>query len=181
MRQRRQQLGVLPVVKQIDTLAAEFPAQTNYLYMTVRMRRRRRRSKKPPKKRKENISVYSTPMSNTHVIFSSYLFLRVCVFCRTQYHGTENDVEAQTTSGQGQGGGVMHGDSVMVLGCGAYCIGSSVEFDWSAVSALRTLRQAAIKAVVVNCNPETVRHDQRGKRRAEHRQVLSFLTSVKKV
>ena len=76
---RRQQLGVVPVVKQIDTLAAEFPAQTNYLYMT--------------------------------------------------YHGTSHDVSEPS-------------DGVVVLGCGCYCIGSSVEFDWSAVSAVRTIRAA---------------------------------------
>jgi hypothetical protein len=69
VRRRRLQLGVVPVVKQIDTLAAEFACSTNYLYMT--------------------------------------------------YHGTESDVAASQ-------------DGVMVLGCGAYCIGSSVEFDWSA-------------------------------------------------
>mmetsp|Transcript_69997 Transcript_69997/g.158248 ORF Transcript_69997/g.158248 Transcript_69997/m.158248 type:complete len:1336 (-) Transcript_69997:184-4191(-) len=96
VRRRRQQLRVVPVVKQIDTLAAEFPAQTNYLYMT--------------------------------------------------YHGTENDVPPGS-------------EGVMVLGCGAYCIGSSVEFDWSAVSAVRTLRGAGFKAIVVNYNPETVSTD----------------------
>jgi hypothetical protein len=69
VRRRRLQLGVVPCVKQIDTLAAEFPCSTNYLYMT--------------------------------------------------YHGTESDVSASN-------------EGVMVLGCGAYCIGSSVEFDWSA-------------------------------------------------
>ena len=59
------------------------------------------------------------------------------------YHGTENDVTF-----------FEHG--VMVLGCGAYRIGSSVEFDWCAVSATRTLRKNGIKTVVVNYNPETV-------------------------
>ena len=96
VRRRRQMLGVRPIVKQIDTLAAEFPAQTNYLSMT--------------------------------------------------YHGTEHDVP-QDDKG------------VMVLGCGAYCIGSSVEFDWSAVSAVRQIRKAGHKAVVVNYNPETVSPD----------------------
>ena len=96
VRQRRLDLGVTPVVKQIDTLAAEFPAQTNYLYMT--------------------------------------------------YNGTESDV---TTGSLG----------VMVLGCGAYCIGSSVEFDWSAVSAVRTIRSAGLQAIIVNYNPETVSTD----------------------
>jgi len=96
VRAHRKELGVEPVVKQVDTLAGEFPAQTNYLYMT--------------------------------------------------YHGTENDVTF-----------FEHG--VMVLGCGAYRIGSSVEFDWCAVSATRTLRKNGIKTVVVNYNPETVSTD----------------------
>ena len=84
------------MVKQIDTLAAEFPAQTNYLYMT--------------------------------------------------YHGTHDDVEADK-------------DGVIVLGCGAYCIGSSVEFDWSAVSAIRQVRAVGNRAIVINYNPETVSTD----------------------
>jgi hypothetical protein len=80
----------------IDTLAAEYPAQTNYLYMT--------------------------------------------------YHGTEDDVAPAA-------------GSVMVLGGGPYCIGSSVEFDWCAVSAIRTLRSNGISTIMVNCNPETVSTD----------------------
>jgi len=88
--------GITPCVKQIDTLAAEFPAQTNYLYMT--------------------------------------------------YNGTESDVAPS-------------GDGVMVLGCGPYCIGSSVEFDWCAVSCVRALRASGHKAIVVNYNPETVSTD----------------------
>jgi carbamoyl-phosphate synthase/aspartate carbamoyltransferase len=96
VRQRRKQLNVLPCVKQIDTLAAEFPAQTNYLYMT--------------------------------------------------YGGSENDVP-------------MSDEGIVVLGCGPYCIGSSVEFDWCAVSAVRTIRELGKPAIVVNCNPETVSTD----------------------
>jgi carbamoyl-phosphate synthase/aspartate carbamoyltransferase len=96
IRRRRISMGVTPVVKQIDTLAAEFPAQTNYLYMT--------------------------------------------------YNGTEDDLDFSP-------GGVM------VLGCGAYCIGSSVEFDWCAVSAVRTVRRQGHEAIVVNYNPETVSTD----------------------
>ena len=87
------------MTKQIDTLAAEFPADTNYLYMT--------------------------------------------------YNGTEHDSEARP------GGS----DPVMVLGCGAYCIGSSVEFDWCAVSAVREIRASGGRAIVVNYNPETVSTD----------------------
>ena len=99
VRRRRQQMGVVPYVKQIDTLAAEFPAQTNYLYMT--------------------------------------------------YHGSEHDVSTVVDDRRG----------VMVLGCGAYCIGSSVEFDWCAVSAVRQVRTLGHKAIVVNYNPETVSTD----------------------
>jgi carbamoyl-phosphate synthase (ammonia) len=92
---RIKQFGIVPVVKQIDTMAAEYPAATNYLYMT--------------------------------------------------YNGTENDLDP----GQGS----------MVLGSGTYRIGSSVEFDWCSVSAIRTLRTLGRKTVVVNCNPETVSTD----------------------
>ena len=95
-RRHRLSLNLRPVVKQIDTLGAEFPACTNYLYMT--------------------------------------------------YHGDQSDVEPEDRG-------------VMVLGCGAYCIGSSVEFDWSAVSCVRQCRASGYRAVVVNYNPETVSTD----------------------
>ncbi|WFD01455.1 Carbamoyl-phosphate synthase [Malassezia obtusa] len=96
VRQRRKELGITPFVKQIDTVAAEFPAQTNYLYMT--------------------------------------------------YNAVENDV-------------VFTDHGVMVLGSGVYRIGSSVEFDWCAVRAIRTLREKGYKTVMVNYNPETVSTD----------------------
>ena len=98
MRTYRKQLGVLPVVKQIDTLAGEFPAQTNYLYLT--------------------------------------------------YCGTKNDVH-------------YTGDqkSIIVLGSGAYRIGSSVEFDWCGVQALNTIRNNGFRSVMINYNPETVSTD----------------------
>eukprot|EP00904_Undaria_pinnatifida_P012342 jgi/Undpi1/8238/HiC_scaffold_25.g10708.m1 len=96
VRRRRQAAGVRPFVKQVDTLAAEFPASTNYLYMT--------------------------------------------------YAGNEDDIERENMG-------------IMVLGCGAYCIGSSVEFDWCAVSCVRQLRSLGYKAIVVNYNPETVSTD----------------------
>ncbi|XP_075960179.1 carbamoyl-phosphate synthase [ammonia], mitochondrial [Anarhichas minor] len=88
--------GIKPWVKQIDTLAAEYPAMTNYLYCT--------------------------------------------------YHGQENDLDFKD-------------QGIMVLGCGPYHIGSSVEFDWCAVSSIRALRQMGKKTVVVNHNPETVSTD----------------------
>uniref|UniRef100_A0A8C3EWJ4 Carbamoyl phosphate synthase arginine-specific large chain n=1 Tax=Corvus moneduloides TaxID=1196302 RepID=A0A8C3EWJ4_CORMO len=95
-RQLRLRKNIVPWVKQIDTLAAEYPAVTNYLYAT--------------------------------------------------YSGQEHDVKFDDCG-------------VMVLGCGPYHIGSSVEFDWCAVSSIRTLRQLGNKTVVVNCNPETVSTD----------------------
>lgn len=96
VRAKRQSYGIVPYNKQIDTLAAEYPAETNYLYMT--------------------------------------------------YHGSESDVPSSN-------GGVV------VLGSGAYRIGSSIEFDWCAVSAIRTLRQLGLKATMINYNPETVSTD----------------------
>ena len=96
VRRLRVEKGITPVVKQIDTVAAEFPAFTNYLYLT--------------------------------------------------YNGTEHDVDFED-----------HG--VMVLGSGVYRIGSSVEFDWCSVRAIRTLRDQGFKTVMVNYNPETVSTD----------------------
>ncbi|XP_004851167.1 carbamoyl-phosphate synthase [ammonia], mitochondrial [Heterocephalus glaber] len=95
-RELRLKKNIHPWVKQIDTLAAEYPSVTNYLYVT--------------------------------------------------YNGQEHDINFDE-----------HG--LMVLGCGPYHIGSSVEFDWCAVSSIRTLRQLGKKTVVVNCNPETVSTD----------------------
>ena len=98
VRKYRKSLGIVPVVKQIDTLAAEYPAQTNYLYLT--------------------------------------------------YSGIANDVK-------------YLGDkkSIVVLGSGAYRIGSSVEFDWCGVQALNTIRKEGYRSVMINYNPETVSTD----------------------
>ena len=98
VREHRKSLGIVPVVKQIDTLAAEFPAQTNYLYLT--------------------------------------------------YNGTYDDVAYE-----------HDGKSVIVLGSGAYRIGSSVEFDWCSVTCLQTLQKQGYRGVMVNYNPETVSTD----------------------
>ncbi|MCI7293448.1 carbamoyl-phosphate synthase (glutamine-hydrolyzing) large subunit [Butyricimonas virosa] len=98
VRDYRKKLGVLPCVKQIDTLAGEYPAMTNYLYVT--------------------------------------------------YNGFENDVKYE-----------HDGRSVIVLGSGAYRIGSSVEFDWCGVSALNTIRKVGYRSVMINYNPETVSTD----------------------
>ncbi len=96
VRALRRRHGVVPAIKQIDTLAGEFPAKTNYLYLT--------------------------------------------------YHGEEHDV-------------LPSKKSVAVLGSGPYCIGSSVEFDWGSVQALRTLRKEGIGTIMINYNPETVSTD----------------------
>ena len=98
IRALRKSMGILPVVKQIDTLAAEYPARTNYLYLT--------------------------------------------------YSGIANDVH-------------YLGDrkSIVVLGSGAYRIGSSVEFDWCGVQALNTIRKEGYRSVMINYNPETVSTD----------------------
>ena len=98
VRARRKQAGILPVVKQIDTLAAEYPAQTNYLYLT--------------------------------------------------YSGVAHDIHFENDK-----------RSVVVLGSGAYRIGSSVEFDWCGVQALNTIRKEGYRSVMINYNPETVSTD----------------------
>ena len=97
VREYRKELNIVPVVKQIDTLAAEYPAQTNYLYLT--------------------------------------------------YHGNEDDIP------------VGEKNQIVVLGSGAYRIGSSVEFDWCCVNAVMALNKIDKKTIMINCNPETVSTD----------------------
>jgi len=98
VRAYRKSLGLTPFVKQIDTLAAEFPAQTNYLYLT--------------------------------------------------YHGDFHDIEFENDN-----------KSVVVLGSGAYRIGSSVEFDWAGVNTVESLKKYGYRGVIINFNPETVSTD----------------------
>jgi len=97
VRQNRIEKNIKPFVKQIDTLAAEYPAQTNYLYLT--------------------------------------------------YNGAEHDVD------------FVKEEKIVILGSGAYCIGSSVEFDWCSVNALNTIRKNGYKGIMINYNPETVSTD----------------------
>lgn len=97
LRAKRKELGIVPVVKQIDTLAAEYPAKTNYLYLT--------------------------------------------------YNGEEDDIVFGDP------------DQVVVLGGGAYRIGSSVEFDWCCVSTVQALEKSGYKTIMINYNPETVSTD----------------------
>ncbi|MDA3833441.1 MAG: carbamoyl-phosphate synthase large subunit, partial [Spirochaetales bacterium] len=98
VRKHRKQRNILPVVKQIDTMAGEFPAQINYLYLT--------------------------------------------------YNGSSHDIEFE-----------RDGLSVIVLGSGAYRIGSSVEFDWCSVNAIETVNEQGFRSVMINYNPETVSTD----------------------
>jgi len=97
VRKRRKALGIVPSVKQIDTLAGEYPAETNYLYLT--------------------------------------------------YNGCGDDIDFNDKN------------QVIVLGSGPYRIGSSVEFDWCCVNSVVTLRKMNYKAIMINCNPETVSTD----------------------
>jgi len=97
IRKTRLKHGILPVIKQIDTLAGEFDAETNYLYLT--------------------------------------------------YHGDTNDIAP------------LGPQAITVLGSGPYCIGSSVEFDWCAVNAAKTLQENGHKTIMINSNPETVSTD----------------------
>ena len=132
VRMLRKQFGVVPFVKQIDTLAAEFPAQTNYLYMT-----------------------YSGDSDDIpKAKHTSYVTLPGI--------DTKPAVPSSPRVGSRLGGETIEDAKergVMVLGCGAYCIGSSVEFDWCAVSAARQLRRDGFKSIIVNYNPETVSTD----------------------
>jgi carbamoyl-phosphate synthase large subunit len=98
IRKKRQNLGIKPQLRRIDTMAGEYPARTNYLYLT--------------------------------------------------YNAVTSDHEPVKTR-----------DKVIILGAGPYAIGTSVEFDWCAVEAAKTLRKKRIRAVVINCNPETVSTD----------------------
>lgn len=98
IRTHRKARGIVPVVKQIDTLAAEYPAMTNYLYVT--------------------------------------------------YNGATNDIDFPQDN-----------KSIIVLGSGAYRIGSSVEFDWCGVNAIHTIRENGMRAIMINYNPETVSTD----------------------
>jgi len=117
VREHRKKLGVIPVAKQIDTLAAEFPAKTNYLYLT--------------------------------------------------YWGDKDDISVQpkarlanlASGSLGVMSNRIKGKKAIVLGSGPYCIGSSVEFDWCCVNAVKTLHKKGYESIMINYNPETVSTD----------------------
>jgi carbamoyl-phosphate synthase large subunit len=98
VRKQRKSAGIVPFVKQIDTMAAEYPAVTNYLYLT--------------------------------------------------YSASEHDISFDNDK-----------KSVIVLGSGAYRIGSSVEFDWCSVNAINAIKKEGLRSVMINYNPETVSTD----------------------
>jgi carbamoyl-phosphate synthase small subunit len=127
----RKALRVLPSVKQIDTLAAEFPAQTNYLYMTY-------------SGDSDDVSVSNVDLRMTKPVHRPTLIKRARALSEVSEGLTVPSLKER---------------GVIVLGCGAYCIGSSVEFDWCAVSAVRQLRRDGIKSIIINYNPETVSTD----------------------
>ncbi|MFA6550511.1 MAG: carbamoyl-phosphate synthase (glutamine-hydrolyzing) large subunit, partial [Candidatus Gracilibacteria bacterium] len=110
IRDERKEMGVTPMIKQIDTMAAEWPAKTNYLYAT--------------------------------------------------YHGDVSDVAlAEAKKGQSPSRTVPARRKIIVLGSGAYCIGSSVEFDWCCVNALKAAKKYGYETIMINYNPETVSTD----------------------
>ena len=135
IRSIRKSLQVLPCIKQIDTLAAEFPAQTNYLYMTYSGNESDLPNETIPSRKNTNtLDRLNTTEEFLQTRARSSSIVKGCI-------------DEKKKSG------------VMVLGCGAYCIGSSVEFDWCAVSCVRQLRRDGFKSIIVNYNPETVSTD----------------------
>jgi carbamoylphosphate synthase large subunit len=139
VRDKRKALRVVPVVKQIDTLAAEFPAQTNYLYVT-----------------------YSGDEDDVGVTGDEEMKSKRYSFME-QNRDSPGDFKRRarglSTSGALESLKTKKERGVIVLGCGAYCIGSSVEFDWAAVSCIRQLRRDGFKSIIINYNPETVSTD----------------------
>jgi carbamoylphosphate synthase large subunit len=143
VRSLRKKFRVFPCVKQIDTLAAEFPAQTNYLYVTY--------SGNVDDIPMSTDDELLTPSYNSSILNKSSSTLDSPAFqqrTRALSKGTINE-NFKTAKERG----------VIVLGCGAYCIGSSVEFDWCAVSCIRQLRRDGFKSIIINYNPETVSTD----------------------
>ena len=139
VRDRRKSLGVIPVVKQIDTLAAEFPAETNYLYVTY-------------SGDVDDIDGTTGSDLTPTYRYSQTEMSRADASERCVRRPRSVSYALQTAQQNKQ-----HG--VIVLGCGAYCIGSSVEFDWCAVSCIRQLRRDGFKSIIINYNPETVSTD----------------------
>jgi len=135
-------MGVTPVVKQIDTLAAEFPAHTNYLYVTYSG------DEDDIEGTLEDVGHNSRRYS--HIERNRDSMSPADFKQRARGLSTSGGMELLKTKKE---------RGVIVLGCGAYCIGSSVEFDWCAVSCIRQLRRDGFKSIIINYNPETVSTD----------------------
>ncbi|PXF48862.1 Protein PYR1-3 [Gracilariopsis chorda] len=140
VRKQRLNSDIRPCVKQIDTVAAEFPAKTNYLYVTYSCMASLRSGMSLPPSFFEKISS-SSSLTRSLSSSSSLIAQGIPDTFRLQDDVSFNE----------------HG--IIVLGCGAYRIGSSVEFDCCAVSAIRTLRSQRARSVMINYNPETVSTD----------------------
>jgi len=142
----RKRAGITPFVKQIDTLAAEFPAETNYLYLTY-------------SGEEHDISLQGSAVVPVVPVVPEQVLAQASII---SLQGDASIPDPQTLAA-----GPVKIDSkisakhsrVVVLGCGPYRIGSSVEFDWCSVSCIKTLRSLGHEAIVINCNPETVSTD----------------------
>mmetsp|Transcript_22822 Transcript_22822/g.53327 ORF Transcript_22822/g.53327 Transcript_22822/m.53327 type:complete len:1531 (+) Transcript_22822:91-4683(+) len=144
VRKLRQEMGIRPCVKQVDTLAAEFPAQTNYLYLTYLGTGH----DVLPLKRDE-LPAYKDSLYDS-------AFGKGALEDEDQWDPMG---QPEPKSPKGPGEKEKQKKSYAVLGSGCYRIGASVEFDWCSVNAVRTIRETGQRAMVVNCNPETVSTD----------------------
>ncbi|GAB0492662.1 hypothetical protein MMPV_003930 [Pyropia vietnamensis] len=159
VRKLRLARGIAPLVKRIDTVAAEFPAHTNYLYMTYA--NARHYAKPDPSVSSNALPLAALTAPNGEAFGESGEDERVGSDGSAQdvVHGPET-VSPLGIFGDGGGHDVDFNEhGTIVLGSGAYRIGSSVEFDWCAVSAVRTLRAKNMPSIMINYNPETVSTD----------------------
>jgi len=155
----RQSVGVYPVVKQIDTLAAEFPAETNYLYLTYSGEEHdvvlASQARSKGKKLTTPVLDDPKPHDSQHIPEPATLSPTLDVSMLSPLKIGETPRKLSLS-----GMPVATAETrIVVLGCGPYRIGSSVEFDWCCVSCIKTLRALGHQAVVINCNPETVSTD----------------------
>lgn len=162
VRKLRLARGISPLVKRIDTVAAEFPAHTNYLYMTYA--NARHYAKPDPSVASNALPLAALASPNGEVFGESGEDERVGSSGGAQdvVEESEKTVAAGPLGIFGDWGGhdvEFNEHGTIVLGSGAYRIGSSVEFDWCAVSAVRTLRAKDMPSIMINYNPETVSTD----------------------
>eukprot|EP00933_Yihiella_yeosuensis_P048097 TRINITY_DN4410_c0_g1_i8.p1 TRINITY_DN4410_c0_g1~~TRINITY_DN4410_c0_g1_i8.p1 ORF type:complete len:1589 (+),score=341.89 TRINITY_DN4410_c0_g1_i8:115-4881(+) len=164
--QLRTSWGIRPVVKQVDTLAAEFPAQTNYLYLTYVGDQHDVPPLRQEKLAPHKDSLYDTAFGQGRLGDEDGFRQPLKKVTQNKPDRTPKPQRALTrlASDAPLPGLKFEGPqddkaSFLVLGSGCYRIGASVEFDWCSVNAVRTLRETGHRAMVVNCNPETVSTD----------------------